>query len=281
MPAGTLTRDEWTGLGFHDVAELGGGRQSRVFAARCAGESFAVKLTQARLVDGEVLMRKATLIDDLARLDAAVVGPVPVRGSLVHPLGEWLVTATRLIEGNQLDQSDAAHGEVLGESLAGLHRSMRELPTVDLPRVAALETDTSGRWDSTGSDQLLHGDFAASNLIQAPDGIRILDFDDCGYGPVEFDIANSLYMVMFDSWVNDRSHAQYQEFRAAFVGGYATFTGQAPDDGTIDSMIEVRVTALQRWAANPSEAPIGIRNSPSEWIDALNRFVQAWRDRPM
>jgi hypothetical protein len=34
--------------------------------------------------------------------------------------------------------------------------------------------------------------------------------------------------------------------------------------------------ALQRWAANPSEAPIGIRNSPAEWIETLGRFVREW-----
>lgn len=280
MHADTLTHDEWTGLGFHDVAELSGGRQSRVFAVHREGESLVVKLTHAHLVDCDVLMRKATLIENLARLDAAVVGPIPVRGSLVHPLGEWLVTATRLIEGTPLDQSGIAHGELLGGTLAGLHRSMRQIPPVDLPRVAALEIDTSGRWDSTDSDQLLHGDFAASNLIQTLDGIRVFDFDDCGYGPVEFDIANSLYMVMFDSWVNDRSPDQYQEFRTDFVNGYTRSTGRALDGGTINSMIEVRIAALQRWAANPSEAPIGIRDSPPEWIDTLNRFIQAWRGSP-
>jgi hypothetical protein len=159
-----------------------------------------VKLTQAHLVDRDVLRRKATLIEHLARLDAAVVGPVPVQGSPVRSLGEWLVP--------------------------GLHQSMRDLPTVDIPRAASLEVDTSRRWDSTDSDQLLHGDFAASNLLQTPDGIRIFDFDDCGYGPVEFDIANSLYMVMFDSWVNDRSDARYQEFKAYFVNGYTRSTGR-------------------------------------------------------
>ena len=276
-----LTRDEWTRLGFHDVVELGGGWQSRVFTARRCEESFVVKLTHAHLVDSDILMRKAMLIENLARLDAAVVGPVPVCGSLVHPFGEWLVAAARLIEGKQFDESGIAHGELLGRALAGLHQSMSGLPTIDIPRVAALESDTSGRWDSTDADQLLHGDFAASNLIQTVDGIRIFDFDDCGYGPVEFDIANSLYMVMFDSWVNDRPLSRYQEFRTAFVGGYTTSAGRAIDGGSIDSMIEVRIAALKRWAENPSEAPIGIRDSPPEWIDTLNRFVQAWLDGSM
>ncbi len=275
VPSGP-TDEEWVALGFHDATELGGGWQSRVFAARGAVGSVAVKLTQARLVDRQVLEQKTALVDDLARLDASVVAPAPVCGSLVYPFGEWLVTATNLIDGDRLEESNAAHSELLGASLAGLHRSMRELPAVDLPRVAALRSDAGHRWDYAESDQLLHGDFNTSNLILTGAGIRIFDFDDCGYGPVEFDVANSIYMVLFDSWTKEGSMTTFRVFRSAFVGGYSRSADRTLDDAIIDSLIDVRVMALQRWAANPSEAPIGIRNSPAEWIETLGRFVREW-----
>lgn len=270
------TEEDWVALGFHGVTELGRGWQSRVFAAEGAAGSLAVKLTQACLVDRQVLEQKAALVDDLARLDASVVSHVPVCGRLVCPFGEWLVTATSLIDGDQPEESNPVHSELLGASLAGLHRSMREVPAVDIPRVAALRSD-AGHWGlSAESDQLLHGDFNTSNLILRGAGIRIFDFDDCGYGPIEFDVANSIYMVGFDSWAKDGSMATFRAFRSAFVAGYSRSSERTLEDASIDSLIDARVMALRRWAANPSTAPIGIRNSPAEWIETLERFVREW-----
>jgi len=270
------TEEEWVALGFHGVTELGGGWQSRVFAAEGAAGSLAVKLTQAHLVDRQVLEQKTALVDAVARLDTSVVPPVPVCGSLVYPFREWLMTATSLIDGDRLEESDAAHSEILGESLAGLHRSMREIPAVDIPRVAALRADASHLGLSADSDQLLHGDFGISNVILTGSGIRIFDFDDCGYGPIEFDVANSIYMVGFDSWAKDGSMATFRVFRSAFVAGYSRSSDRTLDDASIDSLIDTRVMALRRWVANPATAPIGIRNSPAEWIETLERFVREW-----
>jgi Ser/Thr protein kinase RdoA (MazF antagonist) len=123
---------------------------------------------------------------------------------------------------------------------------------------------------------LLHGDFSTSNLILTGSGVRIFDFDDCGYGPVEFDVANSIYMVAFDSWTKDDSLATIGAFRSAFVDGYARSAGRSLDNAMIDSLIDMRVMALQQWATNPATAPIGIRNSPPEWIETLKRFVREW-----
>ena len=129
---------------------------------------------------------------------------------------------------------------------------------------------------SAESDQLLHGDFTTSNLILTDAGIRIFDFDDCGYGPIEFDVANSIYTAGFDSWAEDGSMATFRAFRSAFVAGYSRSSDRALDDALIDSLIDTRVMALRRWAANPSAAPIGIRNSPVGWIETLERFVREW-----
>jgi Ser/Thr protein kinase RdoA (MazF antagonist) len=187
-----------------------------------------------------------------------------------------LVTATSLIDGDRVEESNAAHSELVGESLAGLHRSMREIPAVDIPRVAALRSD-AGHWGrSAESDQLLHGDFNTSNLILTAAGIRIFDFDDCGYGPIEFDVANAIYMVGFDLWVNEGSMATLPAFRSAFVAGYSRSSDRTLEDAIVDALIDARVMALRRWAANPSTAPMGIRNASAEWIETLERFAQEW-----
>jgi Ser/Thr protein kinase RdoA (MazF antagonist) len=270
------TEEDWVALGFHGVTELGGGWQSRVFAGEGTTGSLAIKFTQAHLADVRVMEQRAALVTGLARLDASVVAPVPVCGSLVHSFREWLVTATSFIDGDRLEESNTAHSELLGESLAGLHRSMREAPAVDMPRVAALSSD-AGHWGrSAESDQLLHGDFNASNLVLTDAGIRIFDFDDCGYGPIEFDVANAIYMVGFDLWVTEGSMATLGAFRSAFLAGYSRSSDRTFEDAIIDSLLDSRVMALRRWAANPSAAPMGIRNAPAEWIETLERFVQEW-----
>ena len=273
---GVPTEAEWVALGFHNVAELGGGWQSRVFAAEGAAGSLAVKLTQAQLVDRQVLEQKTALVDDLARRNASVVAPVAVCGRLVYPFREWLVTATGFISGSRLEDSDTADSELLGASLAGLHRSMREVPAVDIPRVAALRSDSGQRGVSTVSDQLLHGDFNASNVLLTSAGVRVFDFDDCGYGPIEFDVANSTYMVGFDSWAKDGSMEAFPAFRSSFVAGYSRSSDRILDDELISSLMDTRVMAVERWVANPSAAPVGIRNSPTEQIETLKRFVREW-----
>ena len=89
-------------------------------------------------------------------------------------------------------------------------------------------------------------------------------------------MANSIYMVGFESWTKEGSMATFRSFRSAFVAGYSWSSDRTLEDASIDSLIDTRVMALRRWATNPSAAPIGIRNSPAEWIEPLERFVREW-----
>ncbi|MGI9667754.1 MAG: phosphotransferase enzyme family protein [Acidimicrobiia bacterium] len=271
-----MTDDQWSDLGYNDVTELGGGWQSRTFVVRAGDTRLVAKLTRADLVDKHALERKTALVADLARIEPSVVAPARIGGTFVHESEQWLITATSFVDGEHVDQADPSSGTVLGTALAGLHRSMCQLPTAQVPRVATLTTDAAGRWTSTSSDQLLHGDFAASNVVVSPEGIRVFDFDDCGYGPIEFDIANSLYMVMFDTWVQERANSGYQLFREEFLASYAETAEGQVSVSDIDDLIRVRVMALDQWVHDPSEAPIGIRNSSPDWIATLHRFVDEW-----
>lgn len=170
----------------------------------------------------------------------------------------------------------------MGAALASLHDSLRELSGRDLPRVAGLRA--SGERAGTDSDQLLHGDFNNTNMVVTNAGVRIFDFDDCGYGPVEFDLANALYVVLFDSLTGGIGAHVYAEFRSAFLEGYSDRAGSRPSNSTLDSLIDTRVRALEHWIANPQEAPIGIRESDEEWLEVLRQFVETWttttRNRP-
>ena len=131
-------------------------------------------------------------------------------------------------------------------------------------------------YDFSVEDQLLHGDFNALNVIVTPAGPRLIDFDDCGYGPVAFDVANALYMVLFDASVGDRPKL-YATFRPGFLAGYRQAAGRPLDDGEVDGFIDARVAALGRWLDDLPNAPIGIRTSSPEWLQTLRAFVAGYR----
>lgn len=226
-----------------------------------------VKLTDARLADRTALAQRMSMTESLADFTESVVAPIRIDDSLVHVVGGWLLTATPFISGRQADIAVAADARLLGRTLAELHAALGELDAWDLPPVAALaDHGDRNRW------QLVHGDFSDQNVVVTTSGPRIFDFDDCGYGPVLYDVANSLYMVRFDAEVNSNPD-RYRAFRSPFLDGYADVTGQTVDTEIVESLIGARVDALGRWLDDPSSAPIGIRTSSPEWLDVLRHFV--------
>jgi Ser/Thr protein kinase RdoA (MazF antagonist) len=181
----------------------------------------------------------------------------------------------------------------MGRSLAELHRAMAALPTYPLPGLAAFppleriekvaeDLGVPVHWladalpeHQAGPPQLLHGDFSSKNMRVTGAGWRIFDFDDCGYGPVELDLANSVYFVLFDATLR-HDLDRYHRFRASFVEGYHAATGWAPTDGRIDALLTRRVLTLASWLADPTTAPSGIRTASAEWLATLHDFVRRY-----
>jgi len=263
---------EWARFGISDAAELHAGKQSRVFRAELDGVDVALKLTDGRLADRSLLQTRMALVEALAVDVDAVVRPHRIDRALVQPIGDWLVTATPFMTGDAVDLAQPRTNELLGRTLAQVHGSLALMPAQALPPVAALGDSAP---DSDRSDwQLLHGDFNEQNMIVTTDGLRVFDFDDCGYGPIEFDVANTLYMVLFDADVHDRPE-RYDAFRPAFLAGYAVGSGEQLDNEIIDDLVAVRVSALGHWLDNLTTAPIGIRTASTEWHEVLRTFVRS------
>ena len=65
-----------------------------------------------------------------------------------------------------------------------------------------------------GADQagLIHADLHLDNALFWRDDVRVIDFDDCGFGYWLYDIAVSLWEL--------RQRDDYKQFRAALVDGY-------------------------------------------------------------
>jgi len=252
--------------------ELYDGEQSRVFDVRLGSIRLAAKLTDRRVADRTLLETRATVAEHVGATHIEVVGPTPIDGSLVQPIGAWLMSATPYVGGARPSAADPGEVAALGEALARLHTALSDVPEFDLPPVAAL-AGTDRAVDRTGW-QLLHGDFSTKNVLSTSRGLRIIDFDDCGYGPAEYDVANSLYMELFDATVNDRPE-RYAAFRPAFLSGYRSLSTRNVADAAIDEMIDARVAALDRWLDDLATAPIGIRFASPDWHATLADFVRS------
>ena len=232
---------EWARFGISDAVELHAGKQSRVFRAELDGVDVALELTDGRLADRSLLETRMALVEALAVDVEAAVRPHRIGRALVQPIAQ-------------------------------VHGSMALMPAQSLPPVAELG---DGAFDFDRPDwQLLHGDFNEQNMIVTTDGLRVFDFDDCGYGPIEFDVANTLYMVLFDADVHGRPD-RYDAFRPAFLAGYAVGSGEQLDNEIIDDLVAVRVSALGHWLDNLTTAPIGIRTASTEWHEVLRTFVRS------
>jgi len=264
----------WASAGLSLGPEIQGGRQSRVFIAVRAGEKVVVKLTDGRLVD-ELFQRRIEILDSLAQIDESVVGPLTFGANPVARFDEWAVVVYPFVAGDAPDLSIESEVRRIARALSSLHGSLDRLDIVDLPVVAALRNvDPRTTGDGFGPQQLLHGDFSDANTLLADGVVRVVDFDDCGYGPVEFEIGNTLYMVLFDaSMASDM--ARYERFRAWFVDEYRSTSGHAISDAALDTAIRLRVNALDRWLDRPETAPIGIRAARPEWRESLRRFVRS------
>lgn len=268
------TDAEWRAHGIRPSRELHGGHQSRVFLAELDGQQAAVKLTDVRFADVELLTARMQIVETLGALTDLVVPSVRIGGGLTRRMGEWFATATRYVTGRAPDLTSIGDGRRLGATLAELHATLRGVEAPRLPPMPALVIDDR-RADRPAAWQLLHGDFSDRNVIVTPDGPRVIDFDDGGTGPVEYDLANSLYMVLFDDATASSTAPRSEAFRPAFLAGYASASDTPIDVALIDEMVELRISALAGWIDDLSTAPIGIRTASPEWHRTLRRFVNS------
>ncbi|MBO3085954.1 phosphotransferase enzyme family protein [Cellulomonas fengjieae] len=267
-----------TVLGVDRVEELSGGHQSRVFrVVDRSGRPAVAKVLDASAVDRAELEVRLDVMAALADLDPRVCRPRVIGERRIAEVssagGAHYVVCYEFADGRTLDAASPADAALMGSALAQLHRSMARLPAAPLPVVHALRGMPS---DATaGAHQLLHGDFGTANL-RAQDGVvRIFDLDDCGYGPPEFDVANALYMVLFDATLHGRPET-YSTFCRHFVDGYRS-GGPRLSEGAVDRFVDLRVGTLGSWLDDLDAAPVGVRTSSPEWQATLRSFVSGYR----
>ena len=94
---------------------------------------------------------------------------------------------------------------------------------------------------------LIHADMRLANLLVDGEDIRLIDFDDCGFGWYMYDFAAAVSFVETDPALSD--------WKAAWFKGYETIRSLTKADHAImDSLIMLRRLNLLGWIGSHMEA---------------------------
>lgn len=287
-----------TELHIADLRPMAEGEQNFVFACSLHGERSVLKVTDSRHRSRGALETQLIMLNALKHHAANVCAPLPLTGDghifKIDVEGTpFYIVAYPYAAGKSVETTE--HGYRMGQALAELHGSMRQLSrhafdeigTGDNPakvRDAARILKVSEQVYAAVSEghrssdvQLLHGDFNAANLKIDSSTVTIFDFDNCVYGSPAYELANSLYMVLFDEVRRESGELTcYHNFRQDFLEGYRSASHELPLEAVIDAFISYRVLLLQSWLQRPEDAPLFIRQSSPSWLSTLQTFVQVY-----
>lgn len=84
---------------------------------------------------------------------------------------------------------------------------------------------------------LIHADLVRENVLVAPDGLALIDFDDAGFGYRLFDIATAL--------IKNRAEPAYPQIEAALIAGY--HSQRALDTSHLPLFLALRATSYLGW----------------------------------
>jgi Ser/Thr protein kinase RdoA (MazF antagonist) len=115
-----------------------------------------------------------------------------------------------------------------------------------------VETVVSTRLAAFGKSpdryNLIHADMRLANLLVNAAGIRVIDFDDCGWGWFMYDFAAAISFIEDDP--------QVAALKAAWLRGYQSVRKLTDADVyEIDTFIMLRRMALLDWIGSHIEAP--------------------------
>ncbi|MEM9967946.1 MAG: phosphotransferase [Pseudomonadota bacterium] len=101
---------------------------------------------------------------------------------------------------------------------------------------------------SPGRFNLIHGDMRLANLLVAGNQIRLIDFDDCGWGWLLYDFAAAISFIEDDPLV--------PVLKAAWIKGYRAYRALSAEEAEeMDSLVMLRRISLLAWIGSHIEAP--------------------------
>ncbi len=116
--------------------------------------------------------------------------------------------------------------------------------------------------------RLSHGDFLAENIMVCDDGVRLIDFDDCGDGWVLFDFATALFDLLGTS--------AFEPCLAAMVEGFRE-RRSLPDEhlARVPAFLLARVLSYLGWSATRSHLEKAKQIAPM-LLAAVEGFAPAY-----
>lgn len=115
-----------------------------------------------------------------------------------------------------------------------------------------------------GPDGLIHADLHLENALFDGDALRIIDFDDCGFGSWLYDLAVPLW--------DNRYRDNYPVLRAALLDGYAAHR-ELPDLTHLDAFIATRDVAFGLWCAGMSQVNPSFAANLDMTMDYIHRSL--------
>ena len=131
-------------------------------------------------------------------------------------------------------------------------RAAPHLSPDDLRLLDRAQRAVSDRIDAYGMGPdrhgLIHADMRLANLLVADGAIRLIDFDDCGFGWLLYDFAAAVSFIETDPRLPD--------LKAAWLRGYGVHRAPPPEaDEMADAFVMLRRFALLAWIASRADAP--------------------------
>ena len=109
---------------------------------------------------------------------------------------------------------------------------------------------------------LVHADLHLDNALFRRDVVRLIDFDDCGFGYRIYDVAVALWEL--------RHRPDYETLRAALVEGYTVHRPlPATLLGHLDAFIAAREVAVGLWLAGTAQVNPDFRDSLDDELAAI------------
>jgi len=131
------------------------------------------------------------------------------------------------------------------------------LPTALRRRFEAVGARTSDVLDR-GDVGLVHADLHLGNAVFHRGDVRLIDFDDCGFGPRLYELAVALWEL--------RDEPTYPAFRDALLEGYLAHRDL--DVTRLDDLIAVRQVAFALWYTGMAQ----VNPAFAERLDTVHRW---------
>nr|QEO74199.1 hypothetical protein [uncultured bacterium] len=128
-------------------------------------------------------------------------------------------------------------------------------------RMRTAMADLGSKPDAFG---LIHADLHLENALFDGDAVRLIDFDDCGFGYWLYDIAVPLWEY--------RSRANHAEIRTALLAGYGEHR-QLPDLTHLDTFIATRDVAFGLWYAGMAQVNPAFAANLDKVMDYIHRSL--------